>query len=275
VLKSLAIVREFRPDCIIGLGGYASAPVLLAGKLKRVRCAVMEQNLRPGFTNRMLARWVDRVFTSYDGSARYFPGARVIETGNPVRWRELPQVERTGKHTLLVFGGSLGAHRLNLAVVEALRLLTDRAAQLAVVHQTGQSDYESIRSEYAALPFETEVTPFIQQMNEAYARADLVVCRAGATTVAELTAYGKAAILVPFPFAIYDHQRLNAQALEERGAAEMILERELTGELLAGRIRAYLSNPALMAAMADRARALGRPDAAARIVEECYALARG
>jgi UDP-N-acetylglucosamine--N-acetylmuramyl-(pentapeptide) pyrophosphoryl-undecaprenol N-acetylglucosamine transferase len=274
VLRSLVIIGDFRPDCILGLGGYASGPLLLAGKLKRVRCAIMEQNLRPGFTNRLLARWVDRVFTSYSGTAAYLRGARVLETGNPVRWQQLPEIERSEKLTLLVFGGSLGAHRLNIAVVEALESLTDLAPRITVIHQTGQTDFEAIKSAYDSLPFDAEVTPFIQRMDEAYARADLVVCRAGATTVAELTAYGKAAILVPFPFAIYDHQRGNAQALEERGAAEMILEQELSRQVLASRIRSYFSNPALVASMAARARALGRPDAAARIVEECYALAR-
>jgi UDP-N-acetylglucosamine--N-acetylmuramyl-(pentapeptide) pyrophosphoryl-undecaprenol N-acetylglucosamine transferase len=272
VLRSLKIIRKFRPDCIIGLGGYASGPLLFAGKLKRVRCAIMEQNLRPGFTNKMLAPFVDRVFTAYGGSAAYFPGARVLETGNPVRWQRLPQVKKTAKFTLLIFGGSLGAHRLNLAAIEALRLLTDLAPEMNVIHQTGQADYEMVDSEYRALPFDAEVTPFIENMDEAYARADLVICRAGATTVAELTAFGKPALLVPFPFAIYDHQRWNALALQDQGAAEMILERELSGSVLAARIRSYFSNRALLESMAASARAMGRPDAAGRIVEECYAL---
>jgi UDP-N-acetylglucosamine--N-acetylmuramyl-(pentapeptide) pyrophosphoryl-undecaprenol N-acetylglucosamine transferase len=274
VLRSLAVIRDFRPDCIIGLGGYASGPLLLAGRLKRVRCAVMEQNLRPGFTNRMLARFVDRVFTSYSGTADYLPGARVLETGNPVRWQKLPQFNSAGKFTLLIFGGSLGAHRLNLAAIEAMGLLTDLAPGMRVIHQTGQADYARVKAAYGALPFEAEVEPFIHKMDEAYARADLVLCRAGATTVAELTAFGKAAILVPFPFAIDDHQRWNAQALDERGAAEMILEQELSGTVLAARIRTYYSNRPLIESMAGAARSMGRPQAAARIVEECYALTR-
>jgi UDP-N-acetylglucosamine--N-acetylmuramyl-(pentapeptide) pyrophosphoryl-undecaprenol N-acetylglucosamine transferase len=272
VLRSLAVIRDFRPDCILGLGGYASGPLLLAGKLRRVRCAIMEQNLRPGFTNRMLARFVDRVFSSYSGSAVYFRGAHVLETGNPVRWQKLPQVKTDGKFTLLIFGGSLGAHRLNVAAIEALGLLTDLAPEMNVIHQTGQADYAMMKSEYGALPLDAEVMPFIEKMDEAYARADLVLCRAGATTVAELTAFGKAAILVPFPFAIYDHQRWNAQALQDHGAAEMILERDLSGTVLAARIRSYFSNRALLQSMAVCARTMGRPGAAARIVEECYVL---
>jgi UDP-N-acetylglucosamine--N-acetylmuramyl-(pentapeptide) pyrophosphoryl-undecaprenol N-acetylglucosamine transferase len=274
LLRSLKIIRQFRPDCIVGLGGYASGPLLLAGKLKNIRCAIMEQNLRPGFTNQLLARWVDRVFTAYAESARYFSGARVIESGNPVRWRELPKVSRSEKFSLLIFGGSAGARRINFAVVDALEQLADLGAELFITHQTGQADYPALQKAYAALPFEADVTPFIDKMDEAYARADLVICRAGATTVAELTAFGKAAILVPYPYAIYDHQRGNAQALQARGAAEMILDRELTGARLSERLRNYFSDHSRIERMAAAARALGRPEAAARIVDECYTLAQ-
>jgi UDP-N-acetylglucosamine--N-acetylmuramyl-(pentapeptide) pyrophosphoryl-undecaprenol N-acetylglucosamine transferase len=275
LLRSFGIIRKFRPDFIIGLGGYASGPLLLAGKLSGIRCAIMEQNLRPGFTNKVLARFVDRIFTSYRESARYFPAAKLSQTGNPVRWRKLPELERSAKFTLLIFGGSAGAHRINVAVIEALKELADLATTLRIIHQTGQADFVSIREAYAALPFESEVTPFIDKMDEAYAQADLVLCRAGATTVAELTAFGKAAILVPYPYAIYDHQNWNARALQDRGAAEVILDQDLNGETLAPRIRSYFSDRGRMERMASAARALGRPDAAARIVDECTVLARG
>ncbi len=274
-LRSLAIIRRFQPDCIIGLGGYASGPLLLAGRITGARCAIMEQNLRPGFTNKILARMVQRVFTSYPQSAAFFPGARVLETGNPVRWRKLPEVEKRGKFSLLVFGGSAGARRINIAVLDALKELTDLRETLFVTHQTGQSDYAAVKAAYGGLPFEAEITPFIERMDEAYAVADLVLCRAGATTVAELTAFGKAAILVPYPFAIYDHQRENAEALAARGAAEMILDRDLNGPRLSGCLRAYASDRNAIERMAAAARALGRPEAAARIVEECYALVYG
>lgn len=274
-LRSLAIIRRFQPDCIIGLGGYASGPLLLAGRIAGARCAIMEQNLRPGFTNKILARMVQRVFTSYPQSAAFFPGARLLETGNPVRWRKLPEVEKRGKFSLLVFGGSAGARRINIAVLDALKELTDLRETLFVTHQTGQSDYAAVKAAYGGLPFEAEITPFIERMDEAYAQADLVLCRAGATTVAELTAFGKAAILVPYPFAIYDHQRENAEALAARGAAEMILDRDLNGPRLSGRLRAYASDRNAIERMAAAARALGRPEAAARIVEECYALVHG
>jgi UDP-N-acetylglucosamine--N-acetylmuramyl-(pentapeptide) pyrophosphoryl-undecaprenol N-acetylglucosamine transferase len=275
LFQSFAIIQRFRPHFIIGLGGYASGPLLLAGKMKRVRCAIMEQNLYPGFTNKMLAPLMDRVFTSYPESARYFSAANVLETGNPVRWRRLPEVKRNQKFTLLVFGGSAGAHRINIALVDALKRLADLAPSLHVAHQTGEADFAAIQRAYDSLPFEAEVMPFIDKMDEAYVKADLVLCRAGATTVAELTAFGKAAILVPYPYAIYDHQRRNAQALQDRGAAEMILDRELDGEILAARIRSYVSDPARIEAMGAAARAMGRPEASARIVDECYGLVRG
>jgi UDP-N-acetylglucosamine--N-acetylmuramyl-(pentapeptide) pyrophosphoryl-undecaprenol N-acetylglucosamine transferase len=275
LIRSLRIIRNFRPDFIIGLGGYASGPLLFAGKLRGLRCAIMEQNLRPGFTNRFLARFVDRVFTSYRESASHFSSGRILDTGNPVRWRHLPEVKRGDKFVLLVFGGSAGAHRINLAVADALKRLSDLAARLHIIHQTGDADFAAIKEVYDSLPFDAEVLPFIERMDEAYARADLVLCRAGATTLAELTAFGKAAILVPFPYAIYDHQRWNAQALQDRGAAEMILDQEIGGELLARRIRSYVLDPSRIERMAAEARAMGRPQAAARIVDECYALLSG
>jgi UDP-N-acetylglucosamine--N-acetylmuramyl-(pentapeptide) pyrophosphoryl-undecaprenol N-acetylglucosamine transferase len=273
LFRSLSILRKFRPDLIIGLGGYASGPFLLAGKLLGLRCTIMEQNLRPGFTNKFLGRFVHRVFTSYRESAAYFPNGKVLETGNPVRWRQLPEVKRSEKFVLLVFGGSAGAHRINVVVVDAMQRLTDLAAGVQVLHQTGHADFAAVKGTYDSLPFEAEVLPFIDNMDAAYARADLVLCRAGATTVAELTAFGKAAILVPYPYAIYDHQRLNAQALQARGAAEMILDQQLSGELLAGRLRALVLDRGRVERMAAEARALGRPEAATRIVEECYRLA--
>jgi UDP-N-acetylglucosamine--N-acetylmuramyl-(pentapeptide) pyrophosphoryl-undecaprenol N-acetylglucosamine transferase len=176
---------------------------------------------------------------------------------------------------LLIFGGSAGARRINFAVVDALKQLTDLAAELRLIHQTGSADFAAIKQGYGDLPFEAEVLPFIENMDQAYARADLVVCRAGATTVAELTAFGKAAILVPYPYAIYDHQRWNAEALRDRQAAEMILDRDLSGEVLAQRIRTYVSDRTQVERMAIAARAMGRPEAAARVVDECYLLMRG
>jgi UDP-N-acetylglucosamine--N-acetylmuramyl-(pentapeptide) pyrophosphoryl-undecaprenol N-acetylglucosamine transferase len=202
------------------------------------------------------------------------PGKKVLETGNPVRWQRLPDAPKGEKFTLLIFGGSAGAHRINVAVIDALKQMTDLASQLRIVHQTGAADFPAISKAYQALPFDADPLPFIERMDDAYARADLVLCRAGATTVAELTAFGKAAILVPYPYAIYDHQRWNAQALADKGAAEMILDHELSGAALVLRLRAYVADQKKIEAMARAARAMGRPEAAARIVDECYALAQ-
>jgi UDP-N-acetylglucosamine--N-acetylmuramyl-(pentapeptide) pyrophosphoryl-undecaprenol N-acetylglucosamine transferase len=270
--RSLRTIGRFRPECVIGVGGYASGPFLVAGKMKGIRCVIMEQNLRPGLTNLILARLVDRVFTTYEGSAAYFPRFKVMRTGNPVRWRTLPPPERQERFSILVFGGSAGARRINLRMVEALERLKDLGPKLRITHQTGEADFASVRAAYSPLPFEAEILSFIERMDLAYARADLVICRAGATTIAELTAFGKPAILIPYPYAAYDHQRLNAQALKDWGAAEMILDRELNGESLASAIRALYTDRERLKKMGEAARKLGKPEAAERIVDECYAL---
>jgi UDP-N-acetylglucosamine--N-acetylmuramyl-(pentapeptide) pyrophosphoryl-undecaprenol N-acetylglucosamine transferase len=273
--RSLSIIARFRPELIIGLGGYASGPFLLAGKLKGIRCVIMEQNLRPGLTNRLLAWVADRIFTAYGESASYLPRAKVVETGNPVRWQRLAEISRGEKFTLLVFGGSQGARRLNLCMVEALKRLGEMSSGLRVIHQTGAQDLGAIEAAYGSLPFEASVLAFIEKMDEVYAEADLVVCRAGASTLAELTVFGRPAILVPYPYAAYDHQRLNALALKEKGAAEMILDQDLDGEKLAGLIRSLYLDRKRLEVMGQAARRMGRPDAAKRVVDECYALVQG
>lgn len=275
LVRSLKIVNRFRPECVIGVGGYASGPFLVAAKIRGIRCAIMEQNLRPGLTNLILARLVDRIFTAYEGSATYFPRFKAMRTGNPVRWRTLPPAQAREDFTVLVFGGSAGARRINLRMVEALDRLKDLGPKLRIIHQTGEADFASTKAAYSALPFRAEIVPFIQRMDQAYASADLVVCRAGATTIAELTAFGKPAILIPYPYAAYDHQRLNAQALKEWGAAEMILDRELNGENLASAIRELYGDTERLKKMGEAARKLGKPEAAERIVDECYALVQG
>ncbi|MFQ5683661.1 MAG: undecaprenyldiphospho-muramoylpentapeptide beta-N-acetylglucosaminyltransferase [Candidatus Binatia bacterium] len=272
LFRSLKILRHFQPDCILGLGGYASGPLLVIGKLKRIRCAIMEQNLRPGFTSRILGWVADRIFTAYEESAPFFPRAKIVKTGNPVRWQSLPQVPRDDKFTLLIFGGSAGAHRINLCVMDALTGLKDLYPGIRLIHQTGKADFASVQAAYASLPFEAEILPFIDRMDEAYARADLVICRAGATTVAELTLFGKASIMIPYPYAVYDHQRWNAEALKLRGAAEMILDADLEAERLGKLIRSLYSDRPRLEAMRQAAGELGTPKAAARIVTECLAL---
>ena len=272
LVRSFQIIRRFEPDCIVGLGGYASGPLLLAGRMRAIPCAIMEQNLRPGLTNRILGKVVDRVFVSYEQSSAFFPRARVVASGNPVRWRELPQVTQSARFTLLVFGGSAGAHKINLSLVDALESMRDLAPELKIIHQTGVADFAWAKQAYAALPFDVELFPFIERMDEAYAEADLILCRSGATTIAELTAYGKPALLVPYPYAAHDHQRWNAEALRQQGAAEMILDRDLSGARLAAALRALYDDRAGTKAMGEAARKLGKPDAAERIAAECCKL---
>lgn len=274
LIRSFQIVNRFRPDCALGVGGYASGPLLLAAKMSGIRSAVMEQNLHPGLTNRILGWFVNRIFTSYEESSAFFPRSKIVRTGNPVRWRALPETRPREGFALLVFGGSAGAHRINLCMADALEPLKDLAPHMRIVHQTGEADLASVREAYRASPFSAEIFPFIEKMDEVYAQADLVICRAGATTIAELTAFGKAAILIPYPYAAYDHQRGNAQALKERGAAEMILDQELSGEKLAAMIRALHADPQRLKLMRAAAQQMGKPDAAQRIVDACYTLVK-
>ncbi|HWP59631.1 MAG TPA: undecaprenyldiphospho-muramoylpentapeptide beta-N-acetylglucosaminyltransferase [Candidatus Acidoferrales bacterium] len=273
VARALKIIRRFGPDFVLGLGGYASGPMLLAASLRRIPCAIMEQNLRPGLTNRLLGRCARRIFVAYEETRAFFSSPRVIVSGNPVRWRELPQVPRSEKFTLFIFGGSAGAHKINLCALEALAALSDLAPAWRIIHQTGEADFAWVAQAYRKLSFAAEVFPFIEKMDEAYAAADLIVCRAGATTIAELTAYGKPAVLVPYPFAAHDHQRWNAEALTRQGAAEMILDRELSGPRLAETLRALYRDRDKIASMAAQARKLGKPEAADTIAEECLKLA--
>jgi UDP-N-acetylglucosamine--N-acetylmuramyl-(pentapeptide) pyrophosphoryl-undecaprenol N-acetylglucosamine transferase len=273
LFQSIGILRRWRPDVVVGVGGYASGPLVLAAWLLRIPTAVQEQNAVAGLTNRLLGNIVDVAFTAFPETARCFPKRKVIQLGNPIR-RELldnfmhPPAGRA-RNALLVFGGSQGAHALNMRVIEALPHLADLRSQLRIVHQTGTRDREQVARGYQAVGFEAEVRDFITDMSGAYAAADLVVCRAGATTLAELTVCRKPSLLIPFPAAADNHQVVNASSLVDAGAAVMIEERDLTGELLASEIRAILGSPERREAMARAAGRLGSPAAAREIVDVC------
>jgi UDP-N-acetylglucosamine--N-acetylmuramyl-(pentapeptide) pyrophosphoryl-undecaprenol N-acetylglucosamine transferase len=275
---SLAILRKWRPDVVIGVGGYASGPVVLAAWLLGIPTAVQEQNAAAGLTNRVLGRFVRAVFTAFPEAARYFPKRKVQQLGNPIRRGMLDNFMRPStahdRPHLLVFGGSQGAHVLNMRVVEALPHLADLRDRLTLTHQTGRGDREPVEKGYAATGFAPDVREFITDMVSAYAAADLVVCRAGATTLAELTVCQKPSILVPFPYAADNHQVINARSLVEAGAAVMIEERDLTGELLAREIRAILTQPERRQQMARAAGRLGAPQAAREIIDVCAELCR-
>ena len=263
------ILKRFRPDVVIGVGGYSSGPTLLMAALSRIPTMVVEPNAMPGFTNRVLARWVDAAALTFEDALKYF-GQRGRVTGNPIRndFALLKKKERGERSSVLIFGGSQGAHAINTAMVEALRLLAPERDRLDITHQTGERDFEMVKRGYTEAGFDAaDVRPFIEDMATRFEKADVLVCRSGATTAAEVAAAGKAAIFVPFPFATDDHQRKNAEAFVRAGAGRMILQQELTPERLAGEIKRLIGEPGEIDRMEEASRKLGRPDSAERAVD--------
>lgn len=270
-LTARRIIREFRPDIVIGAGGYVSGPVVLTAAILNLPTLVMESNALPGWTNRTLARFVDKAAVSFEKSLSFFRGKGVV-TGNPVRreFFEIPARERSdGRFSVLVFGGSQGAHAINEAMVAALPQLEGLRSVLRITHQTGEADFERVRAAYANAGWaeRADVRPYIDDMVVSFGDADLVISRAGATTTAELVAAGKAAIMIPFPLAADDHQRKNAEALEGEGAARMILQQDLSGMKLAREIERLVQSPEEIRRMEEASRKLARGDAAAAAVD--------
>jgi UDP-N-acetylglucosamine--N-acetylmuramyl-(pentapeptide) pyrophosphoryl-undecaprenol N-acetylglucosamine transferase len=280
--QSVRILRKFDPDVVVGVGGYSSGPVVLAAWLMRKPTAIQEQNALPGFTNRTLGRIVDAVFIAFPEAQAGFPARKTHLLGNPIRRAFLDNYLHTkapsDRLSLFVTGGSQGAHVLNLRVVEAIELLAPTIGRrLQVLHQTGVKDQEEIAARYEALRatgLTAKAAAFIDDMARAYAGADLLVCRAGATTIAELTVCKKPAILVPFPFAADDHQTVNARSLVESGAALLIPEAELTAARLADELKALEADRVRVARMARASGMLGRPEAAREIADVCVSLCR-
>jgi UDP-N-acetylglucosamine--N-acetylmuramyl-(pentapeptide) pyrophosphoryl-undecaprenol N-acetylglucosamine transferase len=265
------IVKGFAPDAVIGVGGYASGPVVLAAKLRGVPTAICEQNSIPGLTNKLLGKLVRRVFLSFDESKRYFSAKKISMTGNPVR-RELVQKLLAESSTVsevtsvLVVGGSQGAVAVNELASQALGVLA-KELPLSIVHQTGEKDLEATAARYRDAGVDADCRAFIKDMAAAYHRADVVIGRAGATTVAELAIAGKPAIFIPYPFAADNHQELNAREMADKGAALMFRQSELTSEKLADALRPLLAEPARRAKMGAAMKALARPGAAAAVVD--------
>ncbi len=269
--QSQRILQQFKPDIVVGVGGYSSFPVLTAAWLKGIPFIVHEQNAQFGLSNRVLARFAQRVCVSLPESAAGLPQQKVVVTGNPLR-QEVAGLSSAlppaGK--LLVFGGSRGAHAINQLMVEALPLLRRMGVDAAVVHQTGQADQAQVTEAYrAAGETRVEVFAFIDDMATAYRNAQLVVSRAGATTIAELCACGRPALLIPFPHAAADHQTANAAAMQATGAAKLLVQAELTPEILAATIGELLPDRAQLQQMAQAAKVLGQTDAAERVVAVC------
>ncbi|HEX8826340.1 MAG TPA: undecaprenyldiphospho-muramoylpentapeptide beta-N-acetylglucosaminyltransferase [Archangium sp.] len=272
-IESIRILQRHKPDVVVGVGGYSSGPVVLAAALLGIPTAVQEQNALPGLTNKLLGRVVRVVFTAFEEARPFFPSRKVQLVGNPIRRKLMENFLRSrmvhDKFSLLVFGGSLGARGINQRMIDALDHLQDIREQLHIVHQTGKNDLETVRKGYADKGFEAQaqVVEYIEDMSSAYARAELVVCRAGATTLSELTVAKKASILIPFPYATDNHQEVNAQSLVKAGAALMFREAELTGEQLAREIRHLKEDPEKRRQMEKKAGLLGRPEASKELAD--------
>ncbi|MBI2827837.1 MAG: undecaprenyldiphospho-muramoylpentapeptide beta-N-acetylglucosaminyltransferase [Acidobacteria bacterium] len=298
------VITRRRPAVVVGVGGYSSGPVVLLAALRGIPTLLMEQNAMPGITNRLLAPVVDAAAVTYQESVRFF-GSKALVSGNPVRSEFFdpggptasgyqdeeahghdagtpsrltrdggPAVRPPGAARVLVFGGSQGAHAINVAMVEAAARLAAATPRVAITHQTGERDLEMVRGGYRRAGLEARVEPFLFAMDREMKAADLVVCRAGATTLAELAASGKASILVPLPTAPDDHQRRNALALVTHGAARMVEQRELSGDRIAAELLALAGDQAQRRRMEEAARQMARPDAARVIVDKVLALAR-
>lgn len=275
-IEARRLLREFRPAVVVGAGGYVSGPVLLMASVMGIPTLVMDSNALPGFTNRQLARFVDRAALTFDEALPFF-GKKGTVTGNPVRkeFFEIKPKARSSRMSLLIFGGSQGARAINNTMVEALDLLERRKDGLHIVHQTGEADYETVRRAYADKNWESvDVRPYISDMVHEFENADIIICRAGATTCAELTAAGKAAIMIPLPTAADDHQRKNAEALERAGAARVILQADLTPDVLAREITELADSPDKVTEMEMAARDMARQDAAEATVDIIEQLAK-
>ncbi len=279
IVESVRILKGYQPDLTVGLGSYSAGPVVVSAWLMRTKIVLHEQNILPGITNRILARFADRIYVSFDDTKKRFDPQKIRLTGNPVRKDLLNHHNGNGNDAaadstsfcVLIIGGSQGAHRINMTVVEALGHLAQKE-RLYFIHQTGAADEQTVNAAYQRLGIAARVQSFFRHMAPLYKQADLIICRAGATTVAEVTALGKAVVFIPFPFAADNHQALNADTLAREGAAEMILEKDLNAVDLAQKIEYFASHPQALEAMAAKAGQLGHPAAAQAIVDDCYNL---
>ena len=280
-LASFRILSRQKPDVVVGVGGYASGPVVLAAWMMGIPTAIQEQNALPGLTNKVLGRIVKVVFTAFEEARAFFPEAKVQMIGNPIRRKLMDNYLRSSaaheKFSVLIFGGSLGARGLNNRMLDALDFLGDLKDQVSFVHQTGKNDLETVKKGYADKGFGAQATvvEFIDDMSSAYAQADLVICRAGALTVCELAAAGLPSFLVPLPHAIDDHQTRNAEYLAKEGAAVLLPQANTDAAALAAQLTEVMMHPEKLKAMGATARRLARPDATRTVVDICLEVAHG
>ncbi len=277
LVEAWRLLSKHRPDVVLGVGGYASGPVVLAAALRRIPTAVHESNAFPGLTNRLLARVSSEVLVGYAPALEQFRSRGVI-TGNPIRaefFTASPRAAVASKIRMLVFGGSQGSRIVNEAVTGSLLFLAHLRDRLEIVHQTGKTDLDKVQQAYRSSAFATaRVVPFLDGMASEMSAADLIVCRSGAMTVGELTAVGRGSILVPFALATNNHQEMNARVLEQHGAARVVTERDLTPERLAAAIGELVSDQARLASMGSRAKELATPDATKNIADILERLTR-
>ena len=277
IFQAMYEIIKYRPDIVIGMGGYVSGPVLFAAWLLCIKTVIHEQNSFPGITNRILGKIVNKIFLSFENSRSFFSDKKTEITGNPVR-KEIERInflkkrdKENEKFTVLICGGSQGAHSINMGVVESLPYIENRD-NVNFIHQTGKKDLEKIEESYKKYVSSACVSAFFMNMDEQYKKADLIICRSGATTIAEITAMGKGAIYIPYPFASDNHQHHNAKALQDKNAADLILDHLVTGEIIAGKINFYQKKRNLLREFEINAKKCGKPHAAKTVVKSCYNL---
>jgi len=277
--EAAGIIRRFKPDLVFGVGGYVTGPVILAARLLGVTTCIHEQNSIPGLANKLLGYIANKIFVSLPGSEKYFPASKTILSGNPVR-NTILKVSREAKpesgqesSTLLILGGSQGARRLNSLMLEAAEnILSKLSPPPFIIHQTGGHDKDHVQRKYVELGLNARVQDFFSDMAEIYSQADLIISRAGATTLAELTVFHKPVILIPFPFAADNHQEINGQYLVEAGAGLMFRQADLTGDKLGMEIKRVLEDKKLLAEMAENSGKVARPEATDTIINACMEL---
>jgi UDP-N-acetylglucosamine--N-acetylmuramyl-(pentapeptide) pyrophosphoryl-undecaprenol N-acetylglucosamine transferase len=275
--QSMCFLINKRPDLVVGVGGYASGPLVLSAWILRVPILIHEQNSIPGLTNKWLGKIANKVAVSFKDSAKYFTKDKVEVTGNMIREEiSQPQEEQPKKHVgvfhVLVLGGSQGAHSINIAMMEALEKLASKRGNIHITHQTGESDFEMVKQRYESSELSHDVRPFIDDMAEQYRKASLVICRAGATTLAEVTACGKVSVLIPYPHAAHNHQEKNARILNSANAGELVLDQELSGDRIAQSVIRAMEDPQRLAEMEKNSYQLGNRDATEKVRQICMEL---
>lgn len=273
--RAIQILRSHRANLVIGTGGYFSPPVVFAAWMLQIPRVIMEPNAMPGLANRVLGPLANRIFLAFDSASPFFSSAKSRVIGTPIRrafvMEHPPSLPRKVSH-LLIFGGSQGAQAINAAMLEAVAQSPILRESVMITHQTGADDYERVRRAYEALGVHAEVQPFLFDMPKELASADLVICRAGASTLAELTAYGKVGILIPFPYATHNHQEMNARAMEELGAARLLRQSDMNGRKLAEEIENMVQDIPALQAMARRSWESRNVHATEQMVNECLTL---